>query len=73
MNELIAARVAKIGFPQKAKLPKYIYKNFHGSTFRVQIRNRYIGTFSTVEAAQACIDEIFAQKEKPAECVTQQA
>ena len=68
MNESIAARVAQIGLPHKPKLPRYIYKNFHGSTYKVQIRNKYVGTFPTIEAAQACLDEIFAQKEKPNQC-----
>lgn len=68
MNEQALERAAKIGLPHKPKLPRYIYKQKHGSTYKVQIRNKYVGNFLTVEAAQACIDEIFAQKEKPTQC-----
>lgn len=68
MNEQALQRAAAIGLPHKPKLPKYIYKNRNGVTYRVQIRNKYIGGFPTIEAAQACIDEIFAQKEKPTQC-----
>lgn len=73
MNEQALARAAAIGLPHKPKLPKHIYKNFHGSTYRVQIRNKYVGNFDTVEEAQQFLAELFAQKEKPTECEAQQA
>lgn len=67
ITEAQAARAAKIAQLPKRKLPKYIYAVPNSYTYKVQIANKYIGGFPTIEAAQACVDEIFsgAQKEKP--------
>lgn len=40
--------------------PRYVYKQSTGRTYFVKIKGVYIGTFATIDAAEAAVAKVFA-------------
>lgn len=51
--------LAKSALATKPKLPKYVYKQSHGSTYYAKVQGTYLGSFPSVEAAAEAVAKVF--------------